>query len=303
MPAILDLVEIGFGDELDPQGWKMLNQMRRIYQPNPLARAIYGTLADTDGFVCPSGSALVGNLSLRHAYPRSTHGRLIGNVVVHPDHRGQGIGRALVEHAIQAAREEQATWVGLEVRADNEIASRLYDQLGFRVVGATVHMLRPKGLTWPNLGAPTQGWRRFTSPDSNRWKELAARIHGHDQQLVLETRREPFSLSSFEGWLDRVLARQVEDARVYPGQSNEIDLAVHTMADRKHRFHVWDILMSPDLEAKGAREVIAQCIAMVRRFPPWPVVAIVADQHLLVEQLRAVGFEIHRTLEQMILWL
>ncbi len=193
MPAILDLVETGFGDELDPQGWKMLHQMRKIYQPNPIARTIYGTIADNDGFVCQNGDALVGNLSLRVAYPRTTRGRLIGNVVVDPDHRGQGIGRTLVENAIQAARDEHATWVGLEVRDDNAIASRLYEHFGFRVVGTTVNMLRPKGLKWPELEVLAPGWRRFTSPDGNRWKELAARIHGHDQQLVLEVRREPFS--------------------------------------------------------------------------------------------------------------
>ncbi len=303
MPAILDLVETGFGDELDPQGWKMLHQMRKIYQPNPIARTIYGTIADTDGFVCQNGDALVGNLSLRVAYPRTTHGRLIGNVVVDPDHRGQGIGRTLVEYAIQAAREEHATWVGLEVRADNEIASHLYEHLGFRAVGTTVHMLRPKDLKWPELEVLAPGWRRFTSPDGDRWKELAARIHGHDQQLVLEVRREPFSFRSFEGWLNRVLARQVEDARVRPGRDTEIDMAVHTMADRKYRFHAWDILMGPDLGTDGAREVVAQCIALVHRLPPWPVVTIVADQPLLIEQLRAIGFEIHRTLQQMILWL
>ena len=225
MLAVLDLVEIGFGNELDPQGWKMLRQMRQIYQPNPLARTLYGTVSDTDGFVCQKGGAIVANLSLRHAYPRSGHGRLIGNVVVHPDHRGLGIGRALMEQALQAARQEQAKWIGLEVRADNPVACQLYQHMGFHVVGSTEHMLRPKGLDWPSWATPDRTWHRYGSQDTNRWKQLASQVHDRDQQLVLEIRRDPFNYRGIERWLDRVFSRQVEGAWVHPSLRDEIDLA------------------------------------------------------------------------------
>jgi GNAT superfamily N-acetyltransferase len=303
MPAVLDLVELGFGDELDPQGWKMLRQMRQIYQPNALARAVYGSVSDTDGFVCQEADRIVANLSLRRAYPHISHGRLIGNVVVHPDYRGQGIGRALMERAMQAARLEQASWVGLEVRADNVIACALYEHLGFHAVGTTEHMLRPKGLVWPDFARPDTTWRRFNSSDSDRWRELAAQVHDHDQQLVLEVRRDLFGYRGIERWLDRVLTRQIEGAWVHPTPGNAIDLAVHRQTDRKHYFHIWDVLVQPHLGANGAREAIAQCLTATRKFPTWPVVAMVADQSALVELLRTIGFQIHRTLQQMISWL
>lgn len=303
MPEVLGLVESGFGDELDPQGWKMLRQMQQIYQPTALARAVYGSITDTDGFVCHQDGAIIGNLSLRHAHPRSSRGRLIGNVVVHRDHRGQGIGRALMERAIEAARQEQAAWIGLEVRADNTVAAQLYQHLGFQTVGTTEHMLRPKGLSWPSVSKPDRTWRRFYSQDSHRWKQLAARIHSCDQQLVLELRRDLYNFRRFERWLDRVLSRQVEGAWVHPSKGDKIDLAAHTETDRRYRFHVWDVLMQPDLGTSGAHEVVAQCVAACRRFRPWSVVAIVADQRPLVDQLREIGFQTHRTLQQMIIWL
>ena len=303
MPAVLDLVETGFGNELDPQGWKVLRQMRSMVQPNALARTVYGTITDTDGFVCETDGVIVGNLSLRHAHPRSSRGRLIGNVVVHPSFRRQGIGRALMERALQAARQEQAAWIGLEVRADNTDACQLYQHLGFQSIGTTEHMLRPKGRDWPGLPKPDRTWRRFHSRDNNRWQQLAARIHGQDQQLVLEIRRDLLNFRGFERWLDRILSRQAEDAWVHPDAGDEIDLAAHTNTDRKYRFHIWDVLVRPGMGTSGAREVVAQCTAATRRFPAWPVVAIVADQSTLVEQLRAVGFHSHRTLEQMIVWL
>ena len=46
-------------------------------------------------------------------------------------HRGQGVGRALLESVLAGARAAGCSGVTLEVRTDNEIAQRLYRSLGF----------------------------------------------------------------------------------------------------------------------------------------------------------------------------
>jgi ribosomal protein S18 acetylase RimI-like enzyme len=46
-------------------------------------------------------------------------------------HRGHGLGRRLMEGVIERARAAGCTQVSLEVRADNAIARRLYQSLGF----------------------------------------------------------------------------------------------------------------------------------------------------------------------------
>lgn len=46
-------------------------------------------------------------------------------------HRGHGLGRRLMEAALERARAAGCSAVSLEVRADNEIARRLYQSLGF----------------------------------------------------------------------------------------------------------------------------------------------------------------------------
>jgi ribosomal-protein-alanine N-acetyltransferase len=51
------------------------------------------------------------------------------------EQRGRGIGRALMRRAIGEARSRGAAWATLEVRAGNEVARRLYERVGFRVVG------------------------------------------------------------------------------------------------------------------------------------------------------------------------
>ncbi len=57
------------------------------------------------------------------------------NVAIHPEHRGLGYGRDLVEAVIGEARGARARVVFLEVRAGNVVARRLYRMLGFRDLG------------------------------------------------------------------------------------------------------------------------------------------------------------------------
>lgn len=52
---------------------------------------------------------------------------------VHPEARGQGLGRRLVEALEQEALARGAERLGLEVRADNRVALGLYRRLGFRL--------------------------------------------------------------------------------------------------------------------------------------------------------------------------
>ncbi len=58
----------------------------------------------------------------------------IQNVGVTPEHRGQGIGRAMVIQALRGFIQCGMGWSMLEVTALNEAAVRLYRSLGFEVV-------------------------------------------------------------------------------------------------------------------------------------------------------------------------
>ncbi len=58
----------------------------------------------------------------------------LGNLAVHPQHRRQGIARALLEHLIQRAERRGASFITLEVRAGNRAAMSLYARYRFRPV-------------------------------------------------------------------------------------------------------------------------------------------------------------------------
>jgi ribosomal protein S18 acetylase RimI-like enzyme len=51
------------------------------------------------------------------------------------DYRGQGLGRALLEAALVAARDRKRECVELEVYASNLVAIRLYEKHGFQLEG------------------------------------------------------------------------------------------------------------------------------------------------------------------------
>ena len=60
---------------------------------------------------------------------------LIANVAVDPRARGRGLGRVLLDQAIDRAREFNLAGCKLDVRMSNERAQRLYDRIGFEPHG------------------------------------------------------------------------------------------------------------------------------------------------------------------------
>jgi ribosomal-protein-alanine N-acetyltransferase len=59
----------------------------------------------------------------------------VNNVAARRDYRRLGVGRSLMEAAIDEARQRGAAQVLLEVRASNEAAQLLYKNLGFKFAG------------------------------------------------------------------------------------------------------------------------------------------------------------------------
>jgi ribosomal protein S18 acetylase RimI-like enzyme len=85
--------------------------------------------------VARSGRRLAGSYHLLPNFPgRASH---IANAgyMVHPDLRGRGIGRTLVEHSIVEARRLGFDALMFNLVFASNPARRLYERLGFEVVG------------------------------------------------------------------------------------------------------------------------------------------------------------------------
>jgi ribosomal-protein-alanine N-acetyltransferase len=82
----------------------------------------------------------------------------IATVASHPQYRGCGLGQALMVALLDKARERGARVATLEVRASNLPGQKLYDKLGFDIVGTRRGYYRDgeDGLimTTPSLAEP-----------------------------------------------------------------------------------------------------------------------------------------------------
>lgn len=90
----------------------------------------------TRATVAEAGGAFAGCCALRPN--RTARGGHVANAsfIVHPGHRGRGVGRALGLHALAQAREQgyRAMQFNFVVSA-NEVAVKLWKSLGFVIVG------------------------------------------------------------------------------------------------------------------------------------------------------------------------
>ncbi|MEO8496847.1 MAG: GNAT family N-acetyltransferase [Planctomycetota bacterium] len=64
---------------------------------------------------------------------------LIPNLAVDAGQRGRGIGRKLIEYALQHFRQEGLTHAKIETLDQNDVGQSLYPSLGFREVARQIH--------------------------------------------------------------------------------------------------------------------------------------------------------------------
>jgi len=67
----------------------------------------------------------------------------VQTIAISGQYRSKGYGRVLMEALLEKAKELAAEEVFLEVRADNEVAQKLYESLGFSQIGIRKHYYQP----------------------------------------------------------------------------------------------------------------------------------------------------------------
>ena len=106
-------------------------------QPDPAGAlaSVRRLLADPDAEFLVAGDPADAfcQLRYRHSVWTGTDDCVIEDVYVRERARGAGLGRALVEAALERARERGCRRVDLDVDHDNAPARALYESLGFAV--------------------------------------------------------------------------------------------------------------------------------------------------------------------------
>ncbi|MFQ3293517.1 MAG: ribosomal-protein-alanine N-acetyltransferase [Halobacteriales archaeon] len=102
--------------------------------PQPWPYDAFNRFLGEPGFLVAQGAdgAVVGYV-VSDVIPN--HGGSVGHVkdlAVHPERRGQGIGRALLNRSISTMAAQGTPTVKLEVRESNDTAISLYEDFGFQ---------------------------------------------------------------------------------------------------------------------------------------------------------------------------
>lgn len=148
--AIADLIEISFGNQMDPDGREYIRHLRRAsFDPNYL-RWIPGSHERISfplhGYVWEEDGKIIGNISLIPFIHRGKWIYLIANVAVHPDFRRRGIARQLTQRGLEHIKDHQVSSAWLQVREENTAAYNLYRSLGLEE--------RAKRTTWLSINTP-----------------------------------------------------------------------------------------------------------------------------------------------------
>lgn len=88
-----------------------------------------------------SGNRIVGTALLAVMRTVSHVNGQVEDVVVANTHRGQGIGRALMQYLIARAREQGVERIDLGSEASRAVAHRLYQSLGFAIRDTDLYRL------------------------------------------------------------------------------------------------------------------------------------------------------------------
>lgn len=114
LAAVLEVDRAGFGEPHDAREKALREELVRPWARLRVARG--------------DGGVVQGYLLFWHVADEAH----VINVAVAPAHRRRGVGRALVEHLLEYARQSAIVKVLLEVRASNASAIALYASAGFR---------------------------------------------------------------------------------------------------------------------------------------------------------------------------
>ncbi len=156
------LVEIAFAEDLQRAGVTFQEELRAVRRLIPwvlllgrFSRSIRELLG---GYVWEDQGQIVGSVLVQpEGLGLERRKWYISTVATHPDYRGRGIARRLMEAALDYIRRRGGELALLTVRADNAPAVHLYESLGFVRYDSTTQ-LRLDGVPDVKL-TPVQGYR------------------------------------------------------------------------------------------------------------------------------------------------
>ena len=299
------LIADSFAEELDEQGKAALRELRMLGHMSGivglLARGAGGFQNAFNGFVWVEDNLVVGNVTVQRAATGSGRWQ-IANVAVSRRRRGRGIGRALMEHALEYIRDMGGSWAVLQVRGENSIARGLYERMRFENLGGTLE-LHAAGAPRPVARPILSNLRAVPHSEGDLLYELIASRPGAEQRWWRAARRDDFQLP-LERRVGELIGRLVGRERIFRSAIRDYDRrfegAIEVTArcwQGEHRIRIW---LRPEAAQAYARPLMLHALALLGEWPRWPVKAEVSTQdEIATETLLEHGFSVRTTLYTM----
>jgi ribosomal protein S18 acetylase RimI-like enzyme len=299
----VELIEISFAEDLDPQSRQMLNEMRTLsYLGGPLLWLLSKTspmMRDLfSGYVWVEENRIVGNITIHQRWGH--RGWFISNLAVHPDHRRKGIAHRLMMEGMELAGKRGAQRVSLEVRANNLAAHTLYEKLGFTKVGSvskmrleTVHGVSP---------AP-HGEYGISMVKPNEWRkrcQLAKEAFSPEAKRITPVKEEDYRLN----FAQRLLASigdilRGQTVHQWAAMKNDRFLALLTLrTGGVFSSHSLAIMVHPNHRGKVEEILLTEALSSLNAYPSRPLLAKIQPScEEAVEIFRGCGFMEEETLD------
>jgi len=297
---IADLIETAFSGELEPSGLAALRDLRMLARMGPLiglaVRSDPNLENALNGFVWIEKEQVVGNVTLQQMDPYGNRWQ-IANVAVARPYQRHGIASALVKAGLDYIVEQRGGWAVLQVRADNDVALRIYERLGFEpLIRDTILRLPRLEGTPPVVTAPA-GLRRYRRDEWQARYDLETAARSTLSQWWRPLRSRQFWQSSESLWGERfweLLGRNRIRRWVIEGEHG---LAAWLSIDgrRWEGVHRLSFAVHPSCRGDLEARLIAFALHFLADYPRWPVEVTHPGEHQeMIEALQQAGFQITR---------
>lgn len=300
---LADLIADAFRNELTGEGQSILRELRFLAWLGPLNLLFTANQPETEdlftGFVWVQDGRVVGNVTVNRPSGHPYYWQ-ISNVAVSEPYRRQGIGRKLVEAAIELIGERGGQVAYLYVREDNLPARHLYERLGFVEIdrATDLEFLAPSRLP---ARSPERLRPLTTAEEGEQLYMLVCEAEGAGYRWLYEIQRSRFVWSADERIFRRLEGLLSGEIELQWGMFNGDRLAAGVMARvhggfnrRPHRLWLW---VRPALRGQVEEVLIPDVLAVLAGQPKRSVqVTLPQVETAAIEALIRHGFYKHRTL-------
>jgi ribosomal protein S18 acetylase RimI-like enzyme len=271
------LIETAFAEDSQRLGVQFQEELRSVRRLVPwvlLLGRFSGFFRELlGGYVWEDQGKIVGSVTVQ---PQGLERRkwYIGTVSTHPDYRGRGIARRLMEAAVAHIRERGGELALLTVRADNAPAYQLYLSLGFVHFDSTTH-LRLDGV--PNIELkPSEGYK-VRPMGLGEWRaryELAKETTPPEVQAFNPLSEREYRVAPWMRLIDPFFnfLQRVEDHRWVAEADGKVVGVLTMQAVRYPSMHQLRLLVHPEHGA-AAEALLTKGLSLLRAYPGRGVLA------------------------------